>query len=250
MGRFIDRLTVTAAAAFLLYMLFISATGKILPALIMTFAAMVLLKKLISRMPSEPFAQKRRARKTAESIIEQLSLTDHSAARAALEKLIVHSYPDIPDGISYEYVLSHPSAMLSPAALIDIWHEHKSKERLLVISLPAAGAEVFSLASRLQAPEITLIDGRMLAGLIAVHPGIIEPDTTYIKAYIPARRHIRLMRAASRAKAGKCALTGIFMLILFMLSGSAPYLIGSMLLLFIAGLSLKKQRMPKTLFGN
>ncbi|MBQ4090158.1 MAG: hypothetical protein IJC56_09835 [Clostridia bacterium] len=250
MGRAIDRVIFFAAAVFILYLLFISATGSIFAALIMTFTAMVLLKKLISRVPREHFSQKRRARMSAESIIEQLSLADHSDARAALNRLIAHSFPDAPDGIAYEYILSHPSAALSPAEIISIWQGHKCEQRLLIISLPAAGADVFSLASRLQSPEITLLDGRMLARLIAEHPGAIEPDATYIKAYTPARRHIRLARAASRAKAGKCALTGAFMLILFMISGAAPYLIGSMLLLFIAGLSLRKQRMPKTLFGD
>ena len=63
-------------------------------------------------------------------------------------------------------------------------------------------------------------------------------------------RRARIFAAAANAKAGKCALTGLFMCFLFLISGSAAYLTGGLILIFIAGSAFRKQRMPKTLFGQ
>ena len=233
MGRSIDRIIITTVTAAILYLVFAGLTGSILSAVMMTFAVMVIIRKLYSRIPPRPFSQKRRALREAETTLEQLALTDEASAREFLCSLGMST------NIRTEYVLRHPVATLTAADIASIWQKNHGIEKITVISLPYADLNAISLASRLKSPEIMITDGRALAHIIAAGNTIITPDSTYIKEYIPERRHVRMLRAASKARTGKCTLTGLFMATIYFITGVSPYLFGSLILLFIAGISFK-----------
>ena len=248
MGRGIDRLAATVLAAFAIYLFFLNASGRILPALIATFIAMALMRRLLAHIPTDIVGRKRRALRSAEDTLEQLALADPEAARDFLNSIVRSAYNDMPDGAAAHHILRHPSSALTADDIISIWRRHPDAAHVLAISLPKADETALSLASRLRSPEIAVIDRAALARIIASADAKFKSDSTYIKEYIPERRRVRILRAASRARAGKCALTGALMLALYLLTGTIPYIIGSLVLLFIAGVSAKHRRAPAGLF--
>ena len=245
MGRCLDRIVLTVLTALALYLFFIGATEKILPSLALTFAAMLLLKKLAGRIPADTAAKRR---KRAQAVLEQLALSEPPSAKAALGSLLDTAYPEKPADMPLEYVLRHPSAKTTAADIAEIYSRRRGTPSVAVVSLPPADVQAFALASRLQNPEIALVDGNMLAGIIAKHPDLIPSDDSILKKHVQESRFVRMGRAASNARSGKCALTGGSMCLLFLITGAPVYLIGGLILIYIACISLRKKRMPVNLF--
>lgn len=249
MGRNIDKAAIIFLTTFVLYLFFIGRVNSIAAALSMTFASMVILRKPLGYIPRKTFGRKRYTAQKARNTLEQLSLSANDSTQELLRSITARAYP-LPDGISFEYILRHPSYTLTADDIAAIWKKNCDASHVVVIALPNADIHAVSLASRLKSPEIAIVDGSMLSELIVSDGTIIEPDSTYIKGLIPERRSVRIFRAASRAHTGKCTLTGIIMFAIYLITCATPYLLGSMVLLFIAGISIKRSHMPQNLFGH
>ena len=235
MGRIIDRSVISIAAVFILYAVFLGATDSIPAAAILSFIAMCLLKKLSGIIPHENTARHRLHE--AYAIIEQLSLTDAETAVSRLTQLINATHPGTNE--SLRFILRHPSQKTTAEDIAQIYRSLPRCPSFHITSLANADRQAHDLAAKLQNPRIILTDGGKLASLIAKNPDIIPYDPVFFIQPKAAKLIDRLFTAVSHAKYGKCALTGIFMAMLFFISGTSAYLIGSCVLFFISAIAFR-----------
>jgi hypothetical protein len=248
MGKFIDRVALTALLAGALYLFFMSAFQSIPLAAASAFLAMALLKKLSRRFPEDGFDKKRRARKDAANTLEEWAFLGPDEARENVLKLLARAYPGQMDDISLTLVSRHPSG--GHVTVDDVtaeWRRHRGGERAVIVAFSKADDRAFALAHALQSPRVRLIDGPQLAGLIARHPPERKSPPRAIKK---VGRMKALFRAAGRAKAGRCLASGALMCLIYLITGAATYLVAGAILLLIAGVSLRGRKTPTTLFAD
>jgi len=236
MGKSIDSIVISIAAAAVMYALFIGATGSIMAAMIMTFISMCMLRKLAGRIPRSD----RRGRMVrARAAVETVSLMGEEAAESLLERLLESEYPGRISGMNVRYMLRHVSEKISAGDIAGVYRALPRSPDAVIISTANADSQARLLTTRLHNPEIRIIDGAVLEKLFAKHPSLIPDGGTIFKKPRNDSRMRRMFSAASRAKAGKCAATGVFMCILYFISGTFVYLVGGCGLLLIAGISAR-----------
>ena len=247
MGRSIDRIVLVSLLAGALYVFFLNAMGNIPLAAASAFIAMAILKKLSSRIPTERIGRKRRQLSDARTENENLSLADHAAAGKRIQEILISAYGSSIDDTAIYPMLRHPAGgKLTADDICAAWRKLAKYEKAVIVSTAAADESAFRIAERLHDPKIRLIDSQQLIRLIARHSSrCTEP------AFRPERqsRTAAIIRAAGKAKAGKCVTTAIAMLLIFKVTGTTVYLIGALILLFIAGVSIRKRRLPCELFS-
>lgn len=236
MGKSIDSFVISIAAAAVMYALFIGATGSIMAATIMTFISMCMLRKLAGRIPH---SDRRGRMLRARAAVETVSLMDNKAAESLLEMLLESEYPGRISGMNVRYMLRHVSEKISAGDIAGVYRAFPRSPDTVIISTATADSQARLLAARLYNPEIRIIDGAALEKLFTKHPSLIPDGGTIFKKPCTDSRMRRMFSAASRAKAGKCAATGVFMCILYFMSGTFVYLIGGCGLLLIAGISVR-----------
>ena len=249
MGFRIDRFALTVLLAGALYIFFISAMGSIPIAAAAAFLSMAILRKLSEKLPTDRIGRKRRNIKKAKAEMEELSLTSRSSVEKRIHEVLRSTYGDNLGGTIIYTFLRHPvCGRLTGDDVCRIWRDHKGDDRLLIVSTAKADPAAVQLAHRLSDPEIALIDGEQLVQLIAKCKP--SPSGAFTR---PMRRTGRLnaaARAAGRTNPVKCSMTAITMFILFWFTGTVVYLIGALMLAFIAGVSIRKKRAPRELFAS
>ena len=244
MGRRIDRFVLTTLLAGALYIFFTNAFRSIPVAAAAAFVSMAILKKLSSKLPRERFGRKRRDLADAHAECESLSLGQKEDAEIRIREILLKAYGKLPDGTQLRIILRHPAGTkLSADDIAEIYRELRGCSKALIVSTANADTGAYTLAEKLEEPKLRLIDGAQLAKLIAVH----DPRPSASK---PAKRKSfsAFKAAAAKVKTGKCVGTAVMMLILFSLNGALAYLIGALIMLFLAGVSIKKRRIPEELF--
>ncbi len=246
MGRSIDRIVLISLLAGALYVFFLNAMGNIPLAAASAFIAMAILKKLSSRIPTERIGRKRRRLADARTETENLSLSDAREAGERIYEILTAAYGDKLDGAAIYPLLRHPAGKkLSADDICEAWRTLSAYDKAIIVSTAAADESAFRIAEKLDRPKVCLIDSELLIQLTARHyPKPSEP------AFRPARssRYAAVIRAAGKAKSGKCAVTALAMLLIFRITGTAVYLIGALMLLFVAGVSIRKRQVPGELF--
>lgn len=250
MGRGIDRLALLSLLAGALYLFFMGAMGSIPLAAASAFFAMALIKKLSEKLPADKLGRRRRARSAAKAELEQLALSDLRDATERISRAVEHAYPGQLENSALALALRHPSGGKFTAADVgDLWKRNRGEKRLVIVSLARADNGAFTLAARLNAPETRLIDGSQLISLLAACP---QENVAAEESLKPTRRMGRMAlvaRAACRARVGKCAFAGALMFLIFYATGRGVYLMGSMILMFIAGAGIRSRTRPRELFG-
>ena len=247
MGRGIDRLALLSLLAGALYLFFMGAMGSIPLAAASAFFAMALIKKLSGKLPADKLGRRRRARSAAKAELEQLALSDLRDATERISRAVEHAYPGQLENAALALALRHPSGGKFTAADVgEMWKRHRSKKRLVIVSLSRADNGAFTLAARLNAPETRLIDGSQLISLLAACP---QENVSAEESLKPTRRMALVARAACRARVGKCAFAGALMFLIFYATGRGVYLMGSLILMFIAGAGIRSRMRPRELFG-
>lgn len=248
MGKFIDRVVLTALLAGALYLFFMSAFRSIPLAATSAFLAMALLKKLSRRFPGSGFTKKRRARKEAADTLEEWSFQNPDEARENVSNLLARAYPGQMHEISLTLVSRHPSG--GHITVDDVsaeWKRHRGAERAVIAGFSKADDRAYALARALSNPRVRLIDGVQLSALIALHPPVRKSPPA------AARKNGRLkaaLRAAGRAKGGRCLASGVLMCLIYFITGMTTYLVAGAILVLIAGVSLHRRKMPRTLFAD
>lgn len=249
MGHFIDRAALRVISAGTAYLFFMGAFGSIPIAAAAAFISLALIKKLTSRIPSGYIGRRRRRLARARSEVEALSLGDTEASAARIHNILSATYSGQLDGAAVYPILRHPSGRkLSADDIADAWRALHEYERAVIVSTAQADTGAAEIANRLHSPRLSLIDGVQLAGIIAAL-------STY-EYTAPVQKQKKrplasaMLRSAGRAKAGKCIFTAGMMFLLFWISGSGVYLLGSLLMTSIAALSLRRRRLPRELFAK
>jgi len=248
MGLRIDKFVLTVLLAAALYVFFIGATGSIPLAAASAFLAMAILKKLSEKLPTDRIGRNRRTAASAKSELEELSLSSHDTALHRITTILRHAYGSSLDGIELRLILRHPSTQITTDDIRRIWRSLNGRDRAVIAATAVCSDSVHDFASRLRNPRIELIGSDQLVRLIAASGpapcGLLSGRNGTPKRLAAA------VRAAGRAKAGKCAVTAMLMFAIFWMTGVAAYLIGSLLLIFICGMSLRKRRIPHELFSD
>ena len=178
--------------------------------------------------------------------MEEWAFQSPDEARENVSELIARAFPGQMEGVSLTLINRHPSG--GPVTVDDVtaeWKRRRGGERALIVSFPKADERARALARSLSTPRVRLIDGPQLLGLIARHPPAHSPSPRAVKKI---GRWKAALRAAGRAKAGRCIASGGLMCLVYFITGMLTYLVAGALLLMIAGMSLYRGRTPTALF--
>lgn len=248
MGKFIDKIALTSLLAGALYLFFMSAFRSIPLAAAAAFLAMAILRKLSRRFPEDRIGKKRRARRDAADTLEEWAFLNPDEARENVSKLLARAYPGQMDDASLTIISRHPSG--GHVTVDDVtgeWKRRRGGGRAVIVAFSRADDRAAVLAGALQNPRVRLIDGPQLAGLIAQNPPERKSPPQAVKK---GGRLKTLLRAAGRAKAGRCLVSGALMCLVYLITGMETYLVAGALLLLIAGASLRRRGSPTTLFAD
>lgn len=248
MGKFIDKVALTSLLAGALYLFFMSAFRSIPLAAASAFLAMALLRKLSRHLPDDRLTKKRRARKEAADTLEEWAFQSPDEARDNVSQLLGRAYPGQMSDASLTLVSRHPSG--NHITVDDVtaeWKRRRGGERAVIVAFSKADDRAGALARALQNPRVRLIDGPQLAGLIARFPPEKKSPPQAMKR---TGRIKAVLRAAGRARAGRCLASGALMCLIYLVTGMLTYLVAGTLLLLIAGVSLRGRRSPTTLFAD
>ena len=244
MGRRIDRFMLTALLAGALYIFFTNAFRSIPVAAAAAFVSMAILKKLSSKLPLERIGRKRRDLADAQAECETLSLGKKEDAEMRIREIIRKTYGSIPEGTKIRIILLHPyGRKITADDIADIYREINGCSKAVIVSTANADTGAHTLAEKLSKPKLRLIDGKQLVRLIAEHDPHPSPAKSAKRKSLSA-----IKTAAGKVKTGKCVAAAVMMLIFFSLNGALAHLIGALVMLFLAGVSLKKRRIPEELF--
>ena len=249
MGRGIDRIMLLSLLAGALYIFFIGAMGSIPLSAAAAFIALALLKKLTERLPKGKRPLKRKSEAEARAELEKFALTGDSDARDRLTASLERAYPGELESAELEYLPGHYNGTkLTTAEICALWKRHAGKQRLVIATPSRAEESAFRLAERLTAHEVRVIDHGQLVSILAAYPAE-RADMTYLKPPKRVGHLTAAARAACKARAGKCLMTGAVMAAIYFITGTFVYLLGSLLLIFIAGVSFRERSKPLKLFG-
>lgn len=229
MGKWVDRALLTALAGALLYLLFLSAFGRIIPAACMSFVCCALCLYALRGKTG------RMSRHQAKAILESWAFGSDEDARAQLETIVDHTDPKA----MLVYLPKHPAAELSVSDVFSVWKDNRSADRLiLATSCYACGrARVFS--KTLQTPSITLLDTSRLIPLIR-KSSLPIPNRSDASARI-ARLRLLICELPDRRPWYKSLVSGLGLMLIYLISGLTVYLVLATGMLLLAGISLRQR---------
>lgn len=249
MGRKIDLIVLTAALAAGLYLLFMGAFGNIPIAVLCSFASVVCLRRLISRLPIIRISRRQKRRAAAE-MLEKLTFSNDDDARREIISLIASAYPSEAADICVRVVLRHPTGtLLNADDVIAQWKSCRDCPRAVIVSTVSANSAARAVAEGLAAPKIRIIDAPQLISIIASTMTDVPKPAAHAKRSLRARAD-GFIRAASGARVGKCLSMGALLSVLFLLTASPAYLAAALILFFIVGVALKNRARARTLFAD
>lgn len=248
MGKKIDLfvLQVALAAAFYLYFrgAFRSRILALALALLCCFVLLRLGRKLFALARNCRWMRRRVLRRSASGAVMRLACLPEDEALSTVRTLMERCYGALPE---LALVQQHPSLRLSEERVFEIWRAHRGEMQLAICATCMADDPCRALASSLRSPRIALVDASALEQLICEHPeGLIEPREKAVRARLHIRRAAQLL--VNRKNAPRNLLLAASMLLLYLFSGSAVYLICAIGLLLLALISLRHAPRPSKLF--
>lgn len=229
MGKWIDRTVLTALIAAILYLLFLSAFGSIIPAAGMAFICCALL------IHARRGKSGRMTKHQAQMILERWAYGPDEEARIQIEALVVDSEPDA----KLVYLPKHPTATLSISDAFNAWKANREANKLILATPCYADGRARTFSRTLQQPNVILFDTSRLIPLIR-KSSLSAPRSPSGRRLL-ARLRIALSELPSRRPWYKSLAAGIGLMLVYLLSGNAAYLILATSMLFLAGVSIRSR---------
>ena len=225
MGKWIDRAALLSLTAVLFYLLFFSAFDSIFISCCMSFLCCALLHRLHG---NEKF---RLTKFQARTILEQWAYSSDEAVKTQIAELL-----HVPSS-NLIYLSKHPTAAISVSDVFGIWKKYRNADQITITAVCYADSKAKAFASELQAPSVKIADAHSLIPLIR-RSGISPPNHLRGRQFL---RHLRILitELPARRPWHRSLLTGLGLMLLYLLTGSAAYLTLSIGSLFIAGVSLR-----------
>lgn len=248
MGKKIDLfvLQVALAAAFYLYFrgAFQSRILALALALLCCFVLLRLGRRLLALVKNCRWMRRRAVRRGASGAVMRLACLPEDEALSTLRALLEKCYGALP---TLALVQQHPSLRLSEDRVFELWRAHRGETQLAICATCGCDDPCRALASSLRAPRIALVDASALEQLICEHPeGLVAPREKAVRAKLQFRRAVHLL--VNRKNAPRNLILAASMLLLYLFSGNAVYLICAIALLLLALISLRHAPRPSKLF--
>lgn len=227
MGKWIDRSVLLALTAAALYLLLLQAFDSIVIACALSFICCGLLIHARSARGDKY----RMTRMQAQTILERWAYGPDADALAQLCILLKDT-----DGQPV-YLMKHPSQQLGLSDVFGAWKSHRDRSRLVIAAPCYADGRARTFARTLQNPTVEILDAAKLIPLIR-------------RSDLPAPRAPHGRRFRSRLKEALTALPGrrpwpknlrlgLLMLLVYLITGSAAYLLLAVGALFLAGAGIR-----------
>lgn len=248
MGKKIDRFVLTSVFAAGLYFYFQSAFQNHVLALILALFCCATVIKTLHHIQkwfeNTTWKQKRNLRRRSRSALMKFVCMEETAALEHIRRLLMAGY-GWSEAIHLE--LLHPSMQLSHESIFNTWRTHRNTERIVICTTAKCASDAKTFASSLKSPRVALVDGEILSQLIAEHPEECFFDEPGRKRHTLHLRQM-LQLILNRRNAPRCLLFAFSMLIMYVFSANIYYLVASLLLLFVALISLHRVSRPAKLF--
>ncbi len=226
MGRWLDRALLFSLAAFALYLLFLQAVGNVLLAAGLSFVCCAMMIQLRRRHAG----QVRMTRVQAGMILESWACGPDDEARKQIAELIRK------DG-ALSYFAKHSSATLGVGDVFSAWKSHRGEGHLILAATCHSDGRARTYAATLANPSVEILDAAKLIPLIR-RSSIPPPHAPAGRQFF---RRIRDIFAAlpERRPWYKSLLYGLGLMLLYLVTGSAAYLVLAMGMLLLSGVSLR-----------
>lgn len=229
MGKWIDRAVLVTLTAFGLYILFLQAFGSVYAAAGLSFACTL----MIVRRRSHRGARYLLTRMQAETILQKLAYGDDGEAHSRIARLTGCSEEEL------VYLAKHPTASVGMSDVFGAWKSNRDKPRLVIAAPCYADSRARAFAKTLREPSVEIADASRLIPQLRKH-GLDGLQSDRLSARLSRMKKF-FSDAPSRRPWPKNLLTGLFLLLLYLISGNILYLIASMVMLLLAGAGIRSQ---------
>lgn len=220
-GRVVDAVAIGFAAYLVAFGYFFWATGRFWAGALMAVLPGALAALACRRAGARLFARREQARR-AQAAVEALSLLAPEEAREQAAEYA---------GFTGVLLQRHPKgAPLEINEILELWQGAQGDVLEIATTGPISD-EAYALSEALSGPKLRLYDGGALAGKYA-NSGLA------LKAPPAAKRRLTLSVPRKRAK--HCALYGVAMLGMYVVTGLFAYLAGALILLALTFLALRR----------
>ena len=227
MGKWLDRALLTSLAAAALYLLFLSAFGSILAAACMSFGCCGLILRAFRGKAG------RMTRHQAKTLLDSWAYGPDDDARASIARLsgISGANPKL------VYLPKHPTASVSVSDVFGAWKSARGQNRLIIAAPCYSDSRARVFARTLQQPSAELLDAPRLISLI--RRSELKAPQIPRGRMILKRFRIILSGLPGRRPWYKSLGAGLALMLVYLVSGNAAYLILSVSTLFLAGVSIR-----------
>ena len=253
MGGKIDALARCLLGAALFFALYVRAFGSIPAAMGLAFVSCALGRHLGNglreRLPRAPWTRRRELRKRALACLEAWAMLPDAELRGAVENALAALYPD---AAGSELVVLPRTAACPPldcGECLALWRARRGEERLLIVCTGDADPRAQAFVRTLENPAVRLLERAQLAEGLARLPRLLpeKPVAAAPRSGVCRLRLLSLLKVP-RARAARCLASGLGLLLGYALLGRGLYLAGGLGLILLAGLALRRKRLPERLF--
>lgn len=227
MGKWIDRFALLLLLSFALYALFLHAFGSIIAACAFTFACCTILLRAL-KFKGKKY---RMTRLQAEAILQQWAYGPDEIAKAAIAQLLNA------DESTLIYLPRHPSASISMGDVFSAWKSHRSDGHIIVSAPCYADARAKAFAKTLKSPTVSISDAAQLIPRLR-RSDIPAPRSPQGRQLMQKIRELFASLPGRRPWYKNLGI-GLMLMLLYLITGSAAYLILSISALFLSGAGLR-----------
>lgn len=230
MGKSIDRMLGLTLGFTALYALFMAAFSSIPISCVLTLLCAVLLRR-----PKSSRARRISAHE-AEMLAAKWACQSDDICISRIAALMERSEDD-PNLL---ILPRHPMFSLSAGDVFSAWKAHRGSDRLTIAASCRADERARTLARTLTSPAVELADLPVLIQRMR-RAGLTPPEPAPLRERL-SRLCAKLASLPARRRWNRYALSGAGLMAMYMATSNAPYLLLSVAVLFLSGISLRKQR--------
>lgn len=229
MGKSIDRLSGALLLISIVFLSVLYLTDSIPAAMGLTVLVGILFRQAMPRRRGN-----RRLRpREAQAILLQWVLLPEADAQQRIAALIGRTNPVC--------VFRHPSSVLTPGDVLTVWKNHREDPNILLATTARANPAALAFAQSLSSPSVTIIDSTAL--LRRIRRSGLTPPAPPSRSFLLRRFCRTLASLPDRHSWTKFLRSASILLAVYLLSGNKIYLMLFAAFLFLAGISLRRQRL-------
>lgn len=226
MGKYLDRAVLIVLTASALYLLFLSASGSILTAACLSFLCCATLLHFLRKKSG------RMTRRQAQALLTLWAYGSDDTARTNLENLTGISSADA----KLVYLPKHPSASLSVSDVFGAWKSSRSQSHIIIAAPCPSDSRARTFVRTLHHPSAEILDAPKLISLIR-RSNLNAPPLPHGRMILNRFRAL-LSELPLRRPWYKSLTVGTALMFVYLISGNTAYLILSISMLFLAGVSI------------